>query len=119
MIIHTDDNPREILDYATKMVEELEAMVIAENVEDEKIKQLRKLVQFLEDNFFEEGWTDSEAGVEMEGEQEGSVLREAPTTAAAAEEGDEENSSRLSSQATLAEGGTDAMNDDEEERTAE
>ncbi|OAL30348.1 hypothetical protein AYO22_01546 [Fonsecaea multimorphosa] len=67
-IIHIDDNPGLILDEATRMVEELEATAIMENVEDAQIKELRRLLDFLEGNFFSDGWDDDESEGDEEAE---------------------------------------------------
>ena len=91
------------------MVEELEAMAIEENCpEDKPVKALRRTVRIWEDNL-----SKFEAGKETKEELQGSGEQILATTTAG-EEGDGENNLRLSSQAALAEEGTDTMNDDEE-----
>ncbi|KAJ9611160.1 hypothetical protein H2200_004343 [Cladophialophora chaetospira] len=108
MIIHTDENPREILDEFTRMVEELEAMAIAENEpEDGQVKQLRELVVFLEENFWKDCW-DSD-GEEEEGRRaEGGEERESQATIVPSEGEDageeEEGDEARDSQATTAPG---------------
>ncbi|OQV10723.1 hypothetical protein CLAIMM_14683 [Cladophialophora immunda] len=65
MVIHTDDDPLQILDQLTRVVEELEATVIAGNEPDDpQVKELREVVQFLEEIFLDDSGEESEEGGE-------------------------------------------------------